>query len=59
MMPFTQNLQNFARVFSDFVKSIVHILIWATIGFAGLAAAYVGCKIILVMAKTILRSLGI
>lgn len=58
-MPSTQNLQNFARAFSDFVRSIVYILIWATIGFAGLAASYVGFKVILVMAKTVLRSLGI
>ena len=59
MTPSSQNLQNFARAFSEFVKSTVRILIWATIGFAGLAATYVGCKIILVMAKTVLRSLGI
>jgi len=59
MMPSSQNLQNFARAFSEFVKSVVHILIWAVIGFAGLAAAYVGFKIILVMSKTVLRSLGI
>jgi hypothetical protein len=59
MMPLNQNLQLFARAFSDLVKSTVTILIWSTIGFAGLAATYVGFKIILVMAKTVLRSLGI
>ena len=59
MMPLIQNLQNFARAFAEFVKSIVHILIWATICFAGLTAAYVGFKVILFMAKIVLKSLGI
>jgi hypothetical protein len=59
MIPLNQNLNNFARAFSDFVKSIVHILIWATICFAGLTTAYVGFKIILFVAKSVLKSLGI
>jgi hypothetical protein len=59
MMPSNQNLQNFARAFSEFVRSTVHILIWAVIGFVGVAAAYVGVRAVMVAVKTILRALGI
>lgn len=59
MMPSSQNLQNFARAFSEFVKSTIQILIWAVIGFAAISATYVGARIVLVAVKTILRSLGI
>lgn len=59
MMPSNQNLQNFARAFSEFVRALVQFLIWATIGFVAIAATYVGARIVLVAAKTVLRSLGI
>ncbi len=59
MIPSSQNLQNFARAFSDFVRSTVQILIWATICFVAIAATYVGVRIVLVAIKTILQSLGI
>jgi len=53
------NLQNFARAFSDFIRSGVNILIWATIGFVSIAATYVAARIVMVAVKTILQSLGI
>lgn len=59
MMPSSQNLRDFARAFSEFVRSTVQILIWAIIGFAAIAATYVGARIVLVAVKTVLRSLGI
>ena len=59
MMPSNQNLQNFAHAFSGFVKSTIQILVWAVIGFAAIAATYVGARIILVATKTVLQSLGI
>lgn len=59
MMLSGQNLQSFARAFSEFVKSTIQILIWAVIGFAAISATYVGARIVLVAVKTILRSLGI
>ena len=59
MMPSSQNLRDFARAFSDFVRSTIQILIWAIIGFAAIAATYVGARIVWVAAKTILQSIGI
>jgi hypothetical protein len=43
MSPFNFHIDpdNIARVFSQSVKAIVHILLWATIGLASLAAACV------------------
>ena len=59
MIPSNQNLQNFARSFSELVKSTIQILIWATIGFTAIAATYVGARIVMVAVKTIFRALGI
>jgi len=57
MMP--SNLQNFARAFSEFVRSGVNILIWATIGFVSIAATYVAARAVWIAVKTVLRALGI
>ena len=59
MIPSNHNLQVFARAFSDFVRSTIHILTWAIIGFAAITATYVGARIVIVAAKTVLQSLGI
>lgn len=53
------NLQNFARAFSDFIRSSVDILIWATIGLVSIAAVYVAIRAVLVAVRTILQALGI
>jgi len=59
MMQSSQNLRDYARAFSEFVRALVQFLIWATIGFVAIAATYVGARIVWVAAKTILQSLGI
>ena len=53
------NLQNFTRIFSQFVLNMVYFLIWATIGLASLAATYVAIRALLVAVGHILRALGI
>ena len=59
MMPQNYNLENFARAFSQCVRAVVHILIWATIGFVSIAATYVAARAVWVAVKTVLRVLGI
>ena len=59
MMSSNQKLQDFARAFSEFVRSTIQILVWGTIGFVAIAATYVGVRIVLVVVRTILHSLGI
>ena len=53
------NLQNFTRIFSQFVLNMVYFLIWATIGLASLAATYVAVRALLVAVGYTLRALGI
>ena len=53
------NLQNFVRIFSQFVWNMVYFLIWATIGLASLAATYVAARTIIVAAQHVLRAIGI
>ncbi len=59
MIPPNYNLEDFARTFSQCIRAIVHILIWATIGFASIAATYVAARAVLIAVKTILQALGI
>lgn len=61
MTPFNlnQDPQNFARIFSHYVKAIVWILIWAIIALASLAGAYVAIRGIWIAVKLILKAVGI
>ncbi len=54
-----RNPENIARIFSEHVRSMVRILIWATIGMASLAVAYVCGRAILVGVRIVLGALGI
>ena len=58
-MTSNHNPENFARVFAQYVRTIVQLLIWATIGFVCIAATYVAARTVLVAAKAILQALGI
>ena len=53
------NPQEISQRFSLYVKAIVWILLWSTIGLASLAAAYVALRGIWVAAKLILEAIGI
>jgi hypothetical protein len=54
-----RNPENFARVFSQYVRALVQLLIWATIGFVSIAGAYVAARTAWVAVKVVLRALGI
>jgi hypothetical protein len=60
MKPFNFNIdpENIARIFSLYVRAIVQILFWATIGFAAIAAAYVALSGIWIGAKFALKTIG-
>ncbi len=61
MSPFNpfRNPENIAHIFAQYVRSMVQLLIWATIGLASLAATYVGIRAILVAVRYVLDALGI
>ena len=59
MSPFNLNPQNIAQTFSQHVKAIVWILLWATIGLASLAGAYVAVRSIWVAVKLGMKAIGI
>lgn len=54
-----QNPENLAQIFAQYVRAVVQFVIWATIGFAALAGAYVGFRAVLVGVRTVLRALGV
>ena len=54
-----RNPANIARVFSQYIRAIVHFIIWALIGLAAIAAGYVGIRAILVAVRFVLDALGI
>ena len=58
-MTSNHNPENFVRVFVHCVRAMVEFLVWATIGFVAIAAAYVAARTVLVAAKAILEALGI
>ena len=61
MSPFNFNLnpQDIAQTFSQYVKAIIWILLWATIGLASLAGAYVAFRGIWIAVKLVMKSIGI
>ena len=59
MTPSNRDPLGFAHAFSQYVRAIVHILIWATIGLASAAGAYVALRATLVAVKIVLKALGI
>ena len=58
-MTANHNPQNFVRVFVHYVRAMVEFLVWGTIGFVAITAAYVAARVVWVAAKTILQALGI
>ena len=54
-----RNPENLARVFSMYVRALVQFTIWAIIGLAAVAGAYVGLRAILVAVTTVLKALGL
>lgn len=61
MNPFDPNRSPhiFARVFSEYVRDLVVILAWATIGLSSLIAAYVAIRCVWVAAQTVFKAVGI
>lgn len=61
MNPYNPNInpENFARVFSQYVRAIVQFVIWAIIGLTAIAGGYVGIRALLVGVRIVLRALGI
>ena len=59
MAPINHNPENFSRVFAQYVKAIIQLLVWATIGFAFMGATYVAARAVWVAVKAILNALGI
>ena len=53
------NPEHIARTFSQYVKAVVQILVWAVIGLASLAAAYVTIRALWIAVQMILQALGI
>jgi hypothetical protein len=59
MNPLNHNPEDFARIFSQYVRAIVQFVISAIIGMAVIAAGYVSIRAILVGVKIVLKALGI
>jgi len=61
MTPFNlnQDPQNFARIFSQYVKAIVWTLLWVIIALVSLAGGYVAVRGIWIAVKIVLKALGI
>ena len=59
MTPINHNPENFSRIFAQYVRAIIQLLVWATIGFAFFAATYVAARAVWVAAKAVLNALGI
>lgn len=55
---FNVNPDDIARTFSLYVKAVVRILVWSTVGAASLAGTYVAMRILWVTIQTVLRALG-
>lgn len=53
------NPEYIARTFSQYVKAVVQILVWAVIGLTSLAAAYVTIRALWIAVQMILQALGI
>ena len=53
------NPEQIARTFSLYVKAGVRILVWAVIGLASLAAAYLTVRALWIAVQMILQALGI
>jgi len=51
--------EQWARLFAQYVRAIVSIVFWATIGLASLAAGYAGVRAVLVAVRTIFKALGV
>ena len=54
-----RNPEYLAQLFAQYVRAIVQIVIWATIGLASLAAGYVGVRAVLVAVRMVLNALGV
>lgn len=54
---FNQNPEDIAKTFSQYVRAIVQILIWSTIGLASLATACVALGGILAAVKFVLKTI--
>ena len=54
-----RNPEYIARIFSQFVRALIQFLIWATLGLASVAAAYLAVRAILVAVRMGLKALGI
>ena len=61
MSPFNLNLnpQNLAQTFSQFIRALVWLLLWAIIGLASLATAYVAVRGIWVAVKLAMKAIGV
>jgi len=61
MSPFNLNLnpQNLAQTFSQYIRAFVWLLLWAVIGLASLAAAYVAVRAIWVAVQLAMKAIGI
>jgi hypothetical protein len=53
------NPENLAQIFAQYVRAVVQVVIWATIGFAALAGGYVGLRAVVVGVKIVLKALGV
>ena len=59
MSPLNLNPQNISQMFSQYVKAIIWTLLWAIIGLASLAVAYVAVRGIWVAVKLAMQAVGI
>jgi len=56
---FNRNPQFLAQIFTQYIRAIVQILIWAVIGLASLAGAYVAVRAIWLGVGFVLKAIGI
>jgi len=56
---FNRDPENFARLFSQYVRAIVWTLMWAIIAMATIAASYVAVRGIWVAARFVSKAIGI
>ena len=59
MSPSNHKFENFARAFAEYVKDIIWIMTWVTIGLVSALTAYVMLRCTWVVAKSIFRALNI
>lgn len=57
MSPFNQNPEQIAQVFSRYIKTLVQILVWTTVGLASVAATYIAVTSIWMGVRYILRAI--